>query len=62
MNAPEMPSNPDAPRAEPPGAAESNENETGLPGLRNWSAVYVLVMGSFVLWVVLLFTLGALFR
>lgn len=30
------------------------DHETGLPGIRTWRAVYILVMGIFVLWVVLL--------
>lgn len=34
----------------PPPADES----TGLPGLRSWRAVYVFVLGVFVVWVGLL--------
>ncbi|HWA84810.1 MAG TPA: hypothetical protein VG710_01195 [Opitutus sp.] len=32
---------------------------TGLPGFRSWRAVYVVVLGIFVLWVVLLAWLTA---
>jgi hypothetical protein len=42
-------------------AANANDEETGLPGLRTWRAVYVVVLASFVLWVVLLFALGVIF-
>jgi hypothetical protein len=34
---------------------------TGLPGVRSWRAVYALVVGSFVTWVVLLVILGRVF-
>ncbi|MDP9175914.1 MAG: hypothetical protein M3O30_18915 [Planctomycetota bacterium] len=41
---------------------DPTESETtGLPGVRRWSAVYLLVAGSFVLWVVLLTVLQAIF-
>ena len=36
--------------------------ETGLPGLRSWRAVYGLVLASFVVWMALLFILGQVFR
>ena len=35
--------------------------EPGLPGLRSWKGVYVFVLGSFVLWVVLLIALTDVF-
>ena len=40
----------------PPGAAPAPPDDavTGLPGLRTWRAVYLFVLGSFVLWVGLL--------
>jgi len=31
-----------------------DDNDPGLPGLRTWRAVYVVVAGIFVAWVVLL--------
>ncbi len=31
-----------------------NDDLTGLPGLRSWRAVYLAVLGIFVLWVGLL--------
>ena len=34
---------------------------TGLPGVRSWRAVYALVAGAFVTWVVLLVMLGRVF-
>lgn len=48
---------------EPQQTATGNttDEETGLPGLRTWRAVYVVVLGSFVLWVGLLFALGVIF-
>ncbi|SDS10089.1 hypothetical protein [Opitutus sp. GAS368] len=33
---------------------EPDDESTGLPGLRSWPAVYVFVLGVFVLWVGLL--------
>jgi len=33
------------------------DETTGLPGLRTWRGVYVLVLASFILWVVLLLVL-----
>ena len=38
------------------------DEATGLPGLKSWRAVYILVLASFVLWVGLLFALGRIFR
>ncbi|HEV2392787.1 MAG TPA: hypothetical protein VG146_10540 [Verrucomicrobiae bacterium] len=35
---------------------------TGLPGLRSWRAVYIVVVASFVLWVGLLFALSVIFQ
>ena len=32
----------------------ADDETTGLPGLRTWRTVYVVVAGIFVLWVVLL--------
>ena len=40
----------------------SVDEATGLPGVKSWRAVYILVLASFVLWVGLLFGLGRLFR
>ena len=38
----------------PPAGSPPPDAETGLPGLRTWRTVYLWVLGSFVLWVVLL--------
>ena len=35
--------------------------KTGLPLLRSWKAVYLVVLGSFVLWVGLLIALTRMF-
>ena len=40
---------------------ETERVETGLPGVRSWRAVYVLVVGTFITWVVLLVVLGRVF-
>jgi hypothetical protein len=40
----------------------SADEATGLPGLKTWRAVYILVLASFVLWVGLLVALGMIFR
>ena len=45
--------------ADPP--RETKEESPGLPGLRTWRAVYAVVFGYFVLWVLLLFGLTRLF-
>jgi hypothetical protein len=37
----------------------SNDELTGLPGLRSWRAVYAVVMGVFVVWIALLTWLTA---
>ncbi|HEY4246080.1 MAG TPA: hypothetical protein VGM64_04435 [Lacunisphaera sp.] len=36
------------------GRPEPSDRETGLPGLRSWKAVYVAVLGVFILWIGLL--------
>jgi hypothetical protein len=33
------------------------DEDTGVPGLRTWTRVYVVVVGCFVLWIALLSTL-----
>jgi hypothetical protein len=43
------------------GPADSGDRETGLPLLRTWRWVYLFVFGCFVLWVVLLAMLTAVF-
>ena len=43
-----------APVEAPP---DGRDELTGLPGLLTWRGVYVLVFGSFVLWVALLLAL-----
>ena len=48
----------------PPDAVESHSDEpdeTSLPLLRSWKAVYVFVLGSFVLWLALLIILTKAF-
>jgi hypothetical protein len=47
------------PIATEPSARESEE--TGLPFFRSWKSVYLLVLGSFVLWVALLVELTKFF-
>jgi len=37
-----------------PDRSDSEEQDTGLPGLHSWWAVYGWVLGIFLLWVVLL--------
>ena len=45
-----------------PGGGVAGDNElTGLPWLDTWRGVYVLVLGTFVLWVGLLFALSVVF-
>ena len=46
---------------EPPGVAGTEEEATGLPWFRSWRGVYLLVMGSFLLWVGLLGWLTRMF-
>ncbi len=41
---------------------EPDEDATGLPGLRTWRRVYLLVVLSFVLWVGLMVWLELRFR
>lgn len=49
------PSTPDDGQALHPVAPEQlGPADTGLPGLRSWGAVYAVVAGVFVLWLVLL--------
>jgi hypothetical protein len=44
-----------------PGPADSGDCETGLPLLRTWRRVYLFVFSCFILWVVLLALLTAIF-
>ena len=49
--------------AAPAASGSGGESEaTGLPGLKTWRAVYLVVLASFILWLVLLFLLGCAFR
>jgi hypothetical protein len=43
----------------PPAAASADDRDeaTGLPGLASWRGVYLFVIGSFILWVLLLLAL-----
>ncbi len=43
-----------------PDASEKGE-DPGLPGLHTWRAVYLFVIGSFIVWVALLFALTSIF-
>jgi hypothetical protein len=48
----------------PPSAVEApvpESKDTGIPGIRTWRNLYVLVFGSFVLWVAMLFALTMIF-
>jgi hypothetical protein len=38
-----------------------DDEVTGLPGLASWASVYLFVLGSFVVWVVLLSLLSRAF-
>jgi hypothetical protein len=40
---------------------EGKDELTGLPGLRTWRGVYFFVFACFVLWVVLLIALSAIY-
>jgi hypothetical protein len=44
-----------------PGPANSGDCQTGLPLLRTWRGVYLFVLGSFVVWVLLLAALTLTF-
>ncbi len=45
-----------------PNQPEDTESETtGLPGLRSWRSVYLLVTAVFILWVGLLLALARIF-
>ncbi|MDB6113690.1 MAG: hypothetical protein JWQ62_635 [Lacunisphaera sp.] len=45
----------------PPDPKPIDDQVTGLPGLRTWPAVYVFVLGVFVLWVGLLTVLTEMY-
>jgi hypothetical protein len=47
--------NPADPSQDPP------DDRTGLPGLRSWRLVYVVVLGTLLLWIGLLTLLSRLF-
>ena len=40
---------------------DPKDDATGLPGLRSWRAVYLFVLGIFILWIVLLTVLTRTF-
>lgn len=48
--------------ASPEPAGKDDSETTGLPFLHTWRGVYLFVLGSFILWVLLLVALGVLFR
>jgi hypothetical protein len=54
MNSPSAPGS-----GRPPPAGD--DGATGLPGLRTWPRVYWFVVGSFIVWVVLLTLLTKVF-
>ncbi len=39
----------------------SDDDKTGLPGLRSWRSVYIFVLGCFVTYIVLLTVFGRYF-
>ena len=41
--------------------ATTSDDDTSLPGLRTWPAVYAFVLGTFAFWVVLLSALSRAF-
>jgi hypothetical protein len=41
--------------------AHQADEQTGLPGLRTWRAVYLFVLGCFAIWVGLLVALSMIF-
>lgn len=43
-------------------ASKEDAETTGLPWFHTWRALYLFVIGSFVVWVALLFALTVLFR
>ncbi len=45
----------------PGGRVPPSDEATGLPGVRSWRSVYLLVLGIFVLWVGLLTVLTKLY-
>lgn len=48
------------PSGKNPNGQDENQ-ETGLPWLRTWRGIYLLVLSSFLLWVALLYTLSVSF-
>jgi hypothetical protein len=44
-----------------PAPADPGDSDTGLPGLRTWPRVYLVVVGTFFLWLSLLTTLTVMF-
>jgi hypothetical protein len=42
-------------------ADDPSSESTGLPGLPSWTVVYLLVLASFVLWVILMLALERFF-
>jgi hypothetical protein len=45
----------------PPAAPPIDDNSTGLPWPMTWRGVYLFVLGSFIVWVVLLATLAEVY-
>ena len=45
---------PAVPDSPPDSTAAVDDRATGLPLLRTWPAVYLFVLGTFVLWIILL--------
>jgi hypothetical protein len=40
----------------------TNDEDTGLPGLHSWRAVYIFVLATFVVWILLLLGLMRMFQ
>jgi len=60
----DQPAHPGPPPPPPPSlpATSDPEDSTWLPGLRTWRAVYALVLGAFVMYVVVLYVLTRAYR
>jgi hypothetical protein len=46
---------------DPSSPIDPENDSTGLPGLRTWPKIYLLVVGLFFVWVGLMFTLERIF-
>jgi hypothetical protein len=55
------PSKPTSPDPQPPSAVDDFGEQTGLRLFRTWRSVYLFVLGSFVLWLALLYGLSVVY-